>query len=598
VAEKEDMAVASIPALVLDRAAAHPDRTILRRKDRGIWKSMTWRELSTRMLQVAESLRLSGIGPGDRVCIVSETTPQWVFADLGTLAAGAISVGIYPTADAELTGNILQHCGARVVFAENEEQLDKILQARARCPALERIVIFNMKGLRDLAEPGCESFDAFLGRAQGHPSDLPTLDPRQTAAVIYTVGTTGAPKGSMLTHHNLLCQVANAAALLNLKEGDERLAFLPMSHAIERVLGLYLSLYSGTVSNYVESADTVVEDLRETKPTVFLAPPHVWERFHSRITVAAASAGHLQRWLYRWAMAAGAREAAQRLKGRSPSAWTAFETKVLRWLVLGNVLRELGLPRLRVGLIGASPVSPELVRWTMALGLDVQEFYGQTECGGLTALMPRDAVRSNSVGKAVPYAEIKLTSDNEILVRGDHVFAGYWDDDTRTGQALRDGWLHTGDVGRLDGAYLHVVGRADDLVTTAKGVSVTTSEIERELKLSPYIADAVILGHQRDFIACLVMTEPDVLESWAHQNNVTFTNFSTLVRAEPVRELIRREIATASDRLSRSVEIRSFRMIEEKLAPDDPELTPMMKLRRAIVGEKYRGLIEEMYSSP
>jgi long-chain acyl-CoA synthetase len=360
------------------------------------------------------------------------------------------------------------------------------------------------------------------------------------------------------------------------------------------VLGLYLSLYAGVVSNYVESADTVAEDLREAKPTVFLAPPHVWERFHSRITLAATSAGWLQRALYRWAMGVGAREAEQRLSGRAASSFLA---RLLRWLVLGNVLRELGLSRLRVGLIGASPVSPELVRWTMALGLNVLEFYGQTECGGLTALMPPEAIRSGCVGKPVPYAEITLAPDNEILVRGNHVFAGYWDDAERTGRALRDGWLHTGDIGSLDGAYLRVMGRAEDLVTTAAGLRVTTTEIERELKLSPYIADAVVLGEQREFLACLVMTDPDVLEGWAQQNNVTFTTYSALVRAEPVRELIRREIEIASSRLSASVEIRSFRMIEEKLAPDDPELTPMMKLRRAFVGEKYRGLIEEMYGS-
>jgi long-chain acyl-CoA synthetase len=589
------MAVETIPSLVLAKAAAQPDRTILRRKDRGIWKSMTWAELSERMLRVGESLRSCGVSSGDRVCVLSETRPQWVFADLGIQAAGAVSVGIYPTADAELTAEILAHSGARLVFAENEEQLDKILQARHRCPMLERIVIFDMKGLRELSEPGCESFETFLERAQGGRGDAEGLDPDRTAALIYTVGTTGAPKGSILTHRNLICQIGNAAGLMDLREGDERVAFLPMSHAIERVLGLYLSLYAGVVSNYVESADTVAENLREAKPTVFLAPPHVWERFHSRITVATASAGLTQRVLYRLAMGIGAREAARRLSGGTGSSMLA---KVLRWLALGNVLRELGLSRLRVGLIGASPVSPELVRWTMALGLDVQEFYGQTECGGLTALMPRDAIRCDCAGKPVPYAEVALGPDNEILVRGGHVFAGYWNDAERTGQALRDGWLHTGDVGSLDGAYLRVAGRAEDLMTTTAGVQVTATEIERELKLSPYIADAVVLGEQREFIACLVMTDPDVLEGWAQQNNIAFTTYSALVRAEPVRELIRREIEIASSRLSSAVEIRSFRMIEEKLAPDDPELTPMMKLRKAIVGEKYRGLIEEMYSSP
>lgn len=591
------MAVTTIPALVLDRSAAHSTRVILRKKDRGLWKPFTWSDLAARMVQVAQSLRASGIEPGDRVGIVCETRPEWAFADLGILAAGAISVGIYPTANADLTVEILAHCGARLVFVENEEQLDKVLASRSVCPMLEQVVIFDMKGLRDLSDPDCESFTSFLDRASSLRPDLPDLDPSQTAALIYSVGTTGAPKGSMLTHHNLLFQAENAAGLLDLHPGDERLAFIPASHAIERVLGLYLSLYAGVVSNYVERPDTVAEDLREAKPTFFLAPPHIWERFHSRITVAAAPAGRMQRSLHRWAMAAGAREAGQRAAGRGPSAWTAMQAWVLRRMVLGNVLRELGLARLRLGLIGASPVSPELLRWTMALGLNVLEFYGQAECGGLTALMPPDAVRLGWAGKPVPYAEIILGPDNEVLIRGDHVFAGYWNEPEATQRMLRGGWLHTRDMGQLEDLYLRIVGRAEDLITVASGIRFPTAEIERELKLSPYIADAVVLGDQREFLACLVLTDPDALEGWAQQNGVAFSTYSSLVRAAPVRDLIHREITRASARLSASVEIRSFRMIEQKLAPDDPDLTPMMKLKRAIVGEKYRGLIEEMYGS-
>ena len=592
------MAVTTIPALVLDRAATHPGRIIMRKKDRGLWRSIDWSDLVARMLQVAQSLRESGIEPGDRVCILCETRPEWAFADLGVLAAGAISVGIYPTANTDLTAQILAHCGARLVFVENEEQLDKVLASRPLCPRLEQVVIFDMTGLRDLSDPDCESFTSFLDRASPQHPDLPDLDPHETAALIYSVGTTGTPKGSMLTHHNLLFQAENAARLMDLHPGDERLAFIPASHAIERVLGLYLSLYAGVVSNYVERPDTIAEDLREVQPTVFLAPPHIWERFHSRIAVASAAAGRVQRWLYRWAMAVGAREAGQRSAGRAPSAWTFVQAWVLRGIVLGNVRRELGLARLRLGLIGASPVSPELLRWTMALGLNVLEFYGQAECGGLTALMPPDAVRLGWVGKPVPYGEVTLGPDNEILIRGEHVFAGYWNEPETTQRTIRGGWLHTRDMGQLENCYLRVVGRAEDVITVASGLRITAAEIERELKLSPYIADAVVLGDQRAFLACLVMTDPDALEGWAQQNDVAFTTYSSLVRAAPVRDLIHREITQASARLSASVEIRSFRMIEQKLAPEDPELTPMMKLKRATIGEKYRGLIEEMYSSP
>lgn len=583
----------SVPSMVWERVLAHADRPILREKQRGVWRTITWAELGRRMRAVGQGLRASGFAPGDMACVLAETRPDWVYADLAIQGAGGVAVGIYPTAGADLVADIVGDCAARVLFVENEEQLDKALRARSTCPALERIVVFDMKGLRELADPMCESLDTFIARGEAHDADngrqweagLAAIRPEQLAVLIYTAGTTGAPKGAMLSHANILAQVENAAPLFGQTEADERLVFMPMAHVMERVLGLYLALYTRAVGAYVESVDTVAANLQEARPTVLAAAPYVWERLHARISLGVDAATLAQRALFRWAMAAGRRRADRLLAGRTVPVWTAMEAWLLRCLVLGNPRRELGLDRLRLALVGGAPVSAELVRWFMAFGVALTEIYGQTECAGLAAV----------AGKAVPYGEVAVP-DGEVLVRGPHVFMGYWNRTRETGRALRDGWLHTGDLGTLANGRLTITGRRQDVITTSAGTAVAAAEIEKEMKVSPYIADAILFGERRAYLSCLVMIDHEAVEKWAQAHKVGFTSFATLVRAERVRALIGAEIEQAAARHGSPNAIRSFRLIEQKLEPEDPELTPVMKLRRGFVGEKYSDLIEEMYS--
>ncbi|MEO8716282.1 MAG: long-chain fatty acid--CoA ligase, partial [Acetobacteraceae bacterium] len=592
--EAEEAVAMNVPSMVWERVLADATRPILREKQRGVWRTITWGQLGQRMRAIGQGLRASDFAPGEIACVLAETRPDWVYADLGIQGAGGVAAGIYPGADADLVADILRDCAARVLFVENEEQLDKALHARDACPALERIVILDMKGLRDLADPMCESLDAFVARGEAHDATdgreweagLAAIAADSLAVLIYTAGTTGAPKGVMLSHAAILAQVENAARLLGQNAADERLAFMPMGHVMERVLGLYLSLYTRSVGNYVESVDTILDNLQEIRPTVLIAAPHSWERFHARISLAAGAATLMQRSLFRWAMAAGMRRTEKRLAGQAVPAWTAAEAWLLGRLVLGNVRRELGLDRLRLALIGAAPVSAVLIRWFMALGIDLTEIYGQTECAGLAAI----------AGRPVPYGEVAVAADREVLVRGPHVFMGYWNRPRETALALRDGWLHTGDLGGFAGDVLTIIGRRQDVITTSTGAAVTAGEIEKELKVSPYIADAMLFGDGRAHLSCLVMVDHDAVEKWAQAHKVAFTGFSTLVRADGVRGLIEAEIARACARLPRKVDIRSFRLIEQKLEPEDPELTPVMKLRRGFVGEKYSGLIEEMYT--
>ena len=345
---------ASLPAMLLERAARHADGIIMRRKDRGIWKEITWTELANRARHVGMGLAAIGFAQGDRAAVLAETGPDWTYADLGILGAGGVAVGIYPSSAASQVGHVLRDCGASVLFVENEEQLDKALEARADCPALRRIVVFSMTGLRDLGDSMCEGFAAFVARGAAHDGAHPdawragiaAIGGDDLAMLLYTPGTTGVPKGAMLTHRNILFQISNGVELLGQREGDERLAVLSMCLVAERITGLYQALYSGTITNYAEEPDTILDNLREVQPTIQAGVPRFWERFHSRTTITVADATWLQRLTYRWAIGVGLRRADARLAGRRPGGiafWLAYH------LVLRNIRRAIGIDRLRWG---------------------------------------------------------------------------------------------------------------------------------------------------------------------------------------------------------------------------------------------------------
>ena len=595
---------ASLPALLLQRAASHGDRAIMRKKHRGIWKQITWAELATHARHVGMALATLGIVPGDRVAVLAETSPDWTYADLGILGARGVSVGIYPTSSPEQVAHILRDSGAAVLFVENEEQLDKALEARASCPALRRIVVFDMTGLRDLDDPTCESLAAFLARGAAHDAADPAAWEAGIAAIagddlallVYTAGTAGPPLGAMLTHESIVAQAANGAALFGQREGDERLAALPMAHVAERVLGLYQSLAAGTITNYAEAADTVLENLREVQPTVQIGVPRFWERFHARIGLAIADATWLQRLAYRWAMGLGQLRAEARLAGRPVSPLVAAGFRIGEWLVLRSIRRQIGIDRLRFGIVGAAPTSADLIRWYLALGVDLLEAYAVTECAGLAAATPPGHIRLGAVGKPVPYGEMAATQADEIVIRGVHVFQGYWQQQAATERALRDNWLHTGDIGVIDDGYLRLTGRMSELIVVPGGASIAPSAIETALKVSPYIAEAMVIGAERHFLTCLVLVDPETIEKWAQDHAVPFTSFASLAQTDAVRALIEAEVARVNARFADGGAIRSFRLIDRRLEPDDPELTPTMKLRRRYVQEKYASLIETMYS--
>ncbi len=576
----------SLPALLLARAAAHGPETILRKKDRGIWQAITWAALATRVRAIGLALRSEGIGPGTVAGILAETGPDWIAADLAIQGAGGISLGLAPTDPGEPTAITLAASGCRLLFVENEEQLDKVLHIRERCPALTRIVIMDMKGLRDFADPMCISLAAFAAGADdaaGWADSIGAIAPAAIAMLAVTSGTSEAPRLVALSHANLMTQISQAAGLTGQTAQDERLGFLPLSLAGERVFGLYLALWCGTVSNLVESAETVPENLQEVRPTVMFAIPRIWQKLHSTVTMSAGGATFVQRHLFAWAMSM----AAARAEGQSLGGLAALAD----WLVLRPVRAAIGLDRARLAFVGGAPVSDELVRWYLTLGVKLRQVYGTTECGGLAALSPADAIRPGAVGQPVPWGELTLSPAGEILLRGPHVCAGLWHNGALVPATDSEGWLHTGDLGRLDAGQLVLTGRQGEAITTADGRETLPAAFETRVKLSPFIADAILVGEGRDRLGCLVMLEFDVVEKWAQDRNVPFTSSASLVRAEAVVALIGAELkARAPD-----TGLAAFRILANRIEPEDPEVTPAMRLRRHYVLQKYQDLIDDLY---
>ena len=594
----------TLPRLFRHVVRERGDRVAMREKDLGIWRGISWREYGQRARRVGMGLVALGLNPRDVVSIISDNRPEWLYTDLGVMSVAAIPNGIYTTDSARQVEYIVNDSGTRFLFVENEEQLDKILAVRDRCGELVKIFVYDMDGLHAFRDEQVMPFDALLELGERYDREHPdTFDrlvdvpqPDDLAILVYTSGTTGPPKGAMLSHRNILFQLAYADFITPLHEGDQQLSFLPLCHIAERTFTVFNPLHTGSTVNFAESIDTVPENIREVAPALFFAVPRIWEKFYSGVALRMRDATRLGRFAYERAIAIGLRVAERRIAGR-PVPWplrVAF--RVADFLVLDNVKRSIGLHRARGAATGAAPIAPELIRWYLALGINMIEVYGQTENTGLATAMPPDRTKLGSVGIARPGTEVRISPDGEILLRGPHVFLGYYRKPERTADTVVDGWLHTGDVGTIDAdGFVHITDRMKDIIITAGGKNVTPSEIENQLKFSPYISDAVVIGDRRKFLSCLVMIDHETVAQFAQERNVPFSNFASLCRAPEVQDLIRDEIERVNRQLARVETVKQFRLIEQLLTPEDEELTPTMKLRRTFVNVKYKDLIDSMY---
>jgi len=599
----------TVPQMFWQRVQEEGAQTMMRQKDLGLWKAYTWTEVGTIVSEIGAGLVSLGFAPGEVASVLSNTNREWMWCDLAVQTMGGVCNGIYPTDAASQVQFLCADSGSVFLFVEDEEQLDKFLEQRTQLPALRRVVVFDMEGLSRLDDPQVLSLDALraLGRAHlaSHPDlvaqRLASRGPEDVAVLIYTSGTTGKPKGAMVTHHNICSALAGSTP--GLFEGiayrGERVAFLPLCHIAERLIGGYIPIYRRDTVNYVENPETVFENLREVQPAVFFAVPRVWEKVFSTVTIMVREAGKLQQAAYAWAVGTGLKVVKHHEAGTTPGAGLQAAHWLARKLVLDNVRRMVGLNKVQMALTGAAPISPELIRWYLALGIPLREGWGMTETTGGGTVNPRGTLKPGSIGVPGPGVEMRISEQGEILLRGPNVIKGYLNLPEKTAEAIdADGWLHTGDVGRVDSeGFFYITDRMKDIIITAGGKNITPSEWENQLKFSPYVTDAVVIGDKRPFLSCLVMLDEDNVAQWAQERDVHFSDYKSLCRAPEVVALIGEAIAQVNKQFARVEQIREFRLIEQRLTAEDEELTPTMKLKRSLVNKKYAALIDGMYSS-
>jgi long-chain acyl-CoA synthetase len=594
----------TIPRMFWNAVQLRGDRTVLRQKEFGVWEAQSWRELGALVRELSYGLMALGLATGEIAAILSNTRREWAWADLATLCAGGVVNGIYPTDSASQCEFLLADSNSAFVFVEDEEQLDKILAVRRALPALRKIIVFDTRGLTRFSDPQVLDLTQLRELGRVHAAQHPKLfesrrelrQPDDLAILVYTSGTTGRPKGAMISHRNLITIVRGYNDALPQDEGDEHMCFLPLCHIAERVGGEYHTLYCGAVMNFVENPDTVPQNVREIAPTAFLAVPRVWEKLYSGVTIAVREGTFLQQTLYRWGIGVGTAVANRVLAQQPVPAYLKLAFYAARFLVLDNVRKLIGVHRCRFLATGAAPISPDLVRWYLALGVPMCEVWGQTESAGAATITPLHKIKPGSIGPACAHNEVKVSAEGELLIRGDNVFMGYLNQPEKTAETVRDGWLHTGDVGQVDAeGYFKITDRIKDIIITAGGKNVTPSEIENQLKFSPYITDAVVIGDQRPYLCALIMIDLENVEKFAQDNDVPFSNYASLTRTREVQDLVANEVDRVNKALARVEQIKTFRLIEQQLTAEDEELTPTMKLKRKFVQQKYAAIIESMY---
>ena len=574
------------------------ERIAHREKDLGIWQSYSWRDYYEHARAIGVALLSMGLERGQPVSILSEDNKEWLYCDLGIAGAGGISNGVYTTDSAEQLAYLVNDSGSAFLFVENDEQLDKYLTVRDQVPTLKKVIVFDRKGLRDFQDPMVMFLDELyeLGNGiadaeQQFSASIEQSRPDDIRMLIYTSGTTGAPKGAMISHRNVLFQLAAGEALLEAREEDEQLCFLPLCHILERLVSVEVPIYKGCTVNFAESPETVFENLREVSPNTFAAVPRLWEKIYSSLMTLRDEATSFGRWCFDRALAAG--QAWHCEKQRSPL--NALRYHFWNLLVLRNVRDLIGMARLRRGTTGAAPISPDQIRWFRALGVPLYEGYGMTETTGVVSLNSREREQVGSVGEPLPETQVRIADNGEVLVRGGHVFAGYWRKPEKTAEDIRDGWLHTGDVGRLEDGMLTITGRLKDIIITAGGKNITPAEIESRMKFSPYISDAVVIGDKRKYLTCLIMIDQENVEKYAQDRQVPFSNFASLCRAKEVLDLIDGVIREVNKQFAQVEQIKYFRLIDVLLTAEDEELTATMKLKRSFVEKKHKHLIDSMY---
>jgi long-chain acyl-CoA synthetase len=594
----------TVPQMFLDRVSKHPQRVAMRYKYLGIWRDVTWAEYLEKTTQVALGLSALGVEPGDRVAVIGENRPEWLYTDMGVMCLGAVTVGIYTTSAAIQCEYVVDHSDATIFVAEDAEQLDKALAFREKTPHLSKIVVMDSAGLRGFSDPMVLTFDDLLRLGREHGEREPRrfelltagIAAEDPALIIYTSGTTGPPKGAVLSHANITWTAWSIGEALPLYETDELLSFLPLSHIAERMFSVFLPIRFGYTINFTESPDTVTENFREVSPTVIFAVPRIWEKYNSAVRIRIANATWFKRTLYGLAERVGRQCAETQFARLQVSPWMRFLRFCANALVFYKLRERLGFERVRLAVSGAAPISPSVLKYYHGIGIPLRQVYGQTEGSGPTCVHQGEDIEPENVGPPLPGVEVRIAGDGEILLKGGNVFAGYYRNPQATAETIVDGWLHSGDVGTIDErGYLKITDRKKDLIITAGGKNIAPQNIENQLKFSPYINDAIVIGDRMKFLSALILLDEENVIQYAQDHKIPFTTYESLTKSPDIIELIDREVQEVNCTLARVEAVKKFTIVPKKLYEEDGEVTPTMKVKRIYVNEKFRDLIEQMY---
>jgi len=594
----------TLPKLLLERASATPRQVALREKEFGIWQETTWAAYLERVKWFSLGLRSLGLEPGDKVAIIGDNRPEWFIAELATQAAGGASVGLFQDAVPREVRYIVDHSDARFAVVEDQEQVDKLLEVRDQLAKLGTIIHFDVKGLRhyDRSDRQLLSFDEVegLGRAfavnhaDAFDSAVRLGKGDDLAVLCYTSGTTGSPKGAMLSHTSLLAAVNNLLAVDPVEAGDDYVSFLPCGWIVEQVIGLATSLAAGQVLNFPEEPETVQENIREIGPRLMLAAPRIWENLVSQVTVNMQDASWLKRQVYGWGMRTGYLA----LESRPTSFWFTLKHAVAERVVLFPLRDQLGLRRLRRAYTGGAALGPDAFRFFRALGVNLKQVYGQTEIAGLSVVHPDAEVDPESVGKPIAWTELRISDEGEILTRSAGLFSGYYKNPAATAETLRDGWLHSGDAGLIDErGQLIVLDRMQDVMMLVDGRKFAPQYIENKLKFSPYVREAVALGQDRPFVVALLNIDLANVGKWAEMHASAYTTYADLAAKPEVYDLVAAEVRRVNSGLPAVASVRRFVLLHKELDADDEEITRTRKVRRTVVAERYRDIIEALYGT-
>ena len=586
------------------------DRDAIREKEYGIWQIVTWREYADHVRRFALGLAALGFGRGDKLAVVGDNRRRLYFAQLAAQSLGGISLAVYQDSIASELGYVLEHAETKVIVAENEEQVDKLFELRERLGNVERVVFDDPRGLERSDDPWLAAFPDVQAAGDAFGREHPEYFERALAAgkgadvamLCYTSGTTGAPKGAMLTNDNLLSSVDESRVAEDWRTGDELISYLPMAWVGDAWLSVAAAVRFGLTINCPESRESMRRDFREIGVNVMVAPPAYWEGMLTRVQVLMDEADWLKRGLFRVCMNVALRVERMRQAGESAPPGLAFRNAVGEWLVRRPLRDLLGMTRVRRAYTGGAPLGPDTFDFIRAMGLNLKQLYGMTETSSACVYQPDGEASSETVGRPLASTEVRISESGEILLRGPQMFHGYYKNEQATNDTVDpDGWLATGDAGFMDDrGHLRVIDRAKDVSHLNDGTMFAPQFLENKLKFSPYIKEAVTLGKDCDYVAAIVNIDLESMENWAERRGVAYTGYQDLSQKDEVYDLIHGEI----ERINRSLEadsalagarIRRFLILNKELDADDGEITRTRKIRRGVIADRYRVLIDALY---